>query len=180
MDFYLGPSSLPGKHQGTKKASQGLSFIELMIVIIIICILAIMAIPSFIAQIQRYRLTSTMQEMYYYLTFARSEALKEAKTIYVSFQTGNNWCYGINSGSACNCSSPSACGLGSYTPSSQLTTLSLSGITTLTFEGSRGTTNNAGTITLTVTGGSLSMGIDVGTLGNLTLCSNTISGYPTC
>lgn len=164
------------------RTDSGLTLIEVMIIVIVIGILTIIAVPNFIQFMQRYRLVTTIQSIYYNLQYARSEAVKRATTVYVSFQTGANWCYGINSGSACNCTLPSGCSLGTFTPpSSQLTTLSLSaGFTGLNFEGSRGAANAAGIITLTVTGGTSSMGINVGTLGNLKLCSNNISGYPAC
>lgn len=177
MDFFASPP--PAKNTLGPRVA-GLSFIELLLVTIIVFIIVVMAIPSFISMLNRYRLVSTMEGMFYNLEYARSVAIKEDQTVYVTFQAGGNWCYGINSGSSCSCTTPSGCNLGTYTPPSQLTTLSLSGIGTLTFEGSRGAANSAGTITLTVTGGSQSMGIDVGTLGNITICSNTISGYAAC
>lgn len=152
-----------------------------MIIVIIVGILALIAVPNFISFMQRYRLVTTIQSIYYNLQYARSEALKRGTTVYLSFQTGSNWCYGINTGSACTCTNPSSCNLGSFTPSSaQLTTLSLSGFNSLNFEGTRGGASAAGTLTLTVTSGTASMGIDVGTVGNLQMCSNNISGYPVC
>ena len=164
------------------RMDKGLSFVELMIIIIIIGVLTVIAVPNFIQFMQRYRLMTTVQSIYYNLQYARSEAVKRDATVYVSFQTGSNWCYGFNTGSACTCTTPTGCNLGTYTPpSSQLTTLSLSsGFTGFNFEGSRGAASATGTITLTVTGGTSSMGIDVGSLGNLQICSNNISGYPTC
>ena len=156
--------------------------IELMLIVIVIGVLTIIAVPNFIAFMQRYRLVTTTQSIYYNLQYARSEAVKRGATVYVSFQTGSNWCYGLNTGSACSCTTPSGCNLGTFTPpSSQLTTLSLStGFTGFNFEGTRGGASAAGTITLTVTGGTTSMGIDVGTVGNLQICSSNVSGYPAC
>lgn len=163
------------------KRIRGLNLIELMIIAIIVTILAAIAVPNFIQFMQRYRLVSTVQSIYYNLQYARSEALKRATTVYISFQTGSSWCYGINTGSTCTCTTPSGCNLGTYTtPSSQLTSLSLSGFTNFSFDSSRGTASSTGTITLTVVGGTSSMGIDVGSLGNLQMCSNNISGYPAC
>jgi type IV fimbrial biogenesis protein FimT len=170
----LGDRNLPRK-------AKGLSLIELMIVLIVTVILTVIAVPSFKQFMQRYRLVTTIQSIYYNLQYARSEAVKRNATVYISFVTGSNWCYGISTGSACTCTTPSGCTLGTYTPTNSLTTLSLSsGFPSFNFQGSRGAASAAGTITLTVTGGSSSMGIDVGTLGNIQICSNTISGYPTC
>ncbi|HVY53477.1 MAG TPA: GspH/FimT family pseudopilin [Gammaproteobacteria bacterium] len=188
MDYYSFPflakkaemsSFYKQEHQGTMRY-QGLSLLELMITLAIVIILAVLATPSFLSFIQQYRLTSTIQGLYYNLQYARSEAIKRGSSIYVSFQTGSSWCYGINNGSACNCSNPTSCALGTYTSPSTLTTLTLSGFNSLIFESSRGAANASGTITLTVTGGVKSMGIDIGTMGNLQLCSNNISGYPVC
>jgi type IV fimbrial biogenesis protein FimT len=182
MDFFTF-SSLRFIHKEKSKPlrmHKGLSFIELILVMVIVAILAAIAIPHFLAQTQQHRLVTNIEGLYYNLQFARSEALKQNRSVYVSFQTGSAWCYGLNAGSACNCNNPSSCSLGSYTPTASLTTLSLSGLNNIVFESSRGTANAAGTITLTVSGGTLSVGIDVGNLGNLQLCSNTISGYPTC
>ncbi len=163
------------------RTAKGLSLIELMIILIVTIILTVIAVPSFVSFMQRYRLVTTAQSIFYNLEYARNEAMKQATTVYVSFQTGSNWCYGLNTGSACTCTTPSGCNLGTFTPTgSQLTSLSLSGFTSLSFEGSRGAANAAGTITLTVTGGTSSMGIDVGTVGNLQICSNNVSGYPAC
>lgn len=163
------------------RTNKGLSLIELMIIVIVMVILTVIAIPSFTQFMQRYRLITTTQSIYYNLQYARSEAVKRAATVYISFQTGNNWCYGINTGSVCSCTIPSGCNLGTFTPSaSQLTTLTLNGFSSLSFEGSRGAASSSGTITITVAGGTSSMGIDVGTLGNLQICSNNLSGYPAC
>lgn len=162
------------------KRQQGLSLVETMIIMSIVIILAAIALPSFLSFMQRYRLITTSQHLYYNLQYARSVALKKSQTVYVAFQTGSNWCYGIGTSSACDCSNPSSCDLGSFTPPNQLTTLSLSGFNALTFEGTRGTASATGTITLTVTGDTPSMGVDVGTVGNLLLCSTNVSGYPTC
>lgn len=163
------------------RTDRGLSLIELMIVAIITIILTVLAVPNFIKFMQRYRLMTTIQGVYYNLQYARSEAIKRGATVYVSFQTGSNWCYGINTGSSCTCTNASSCNLGTFTPAgSQLTTLSLSGFANFNFTGSRGAASSSGTITLTVTGGTSSMGIDVGTLGTIKICSNNISGYPAC
>ena len=158
----------------------GFSLIELLIVLIVVIVLTVEGVPNFIAMMQRYRLTTNTQMLYYNLQLARSEAIKRNQSVYVTFQTGSSWCYGINNGSACSCATPSGCALGTYTSPNQLTSLSLTSITNLIFEPTRGGSNAAGFVILTVTGGTNSMGVKIGIPGNITLCSDSFSGYSTC
>jgi Tfp pilus assembly protein FimT len=93
-------------------SKQGLSLIEMIIILSVIIILILVAIPTFTTLIQNYRLSTAAETLYNMLQYARSEAVKQNTSIYVTVQTGDNWCYGINAGSACTCSTPSSCNLG--------------------------------------------------------------------
>lgn len=162
----------------------GINMLEVIAALLIMTILAAAAVPSFLSFIQEHRLTLTAENFATALQYARSEAIKRNATIYVSFQTGDSWCYGINTGSSCTCSTPSGCNLGTnQAPQSQQTSLSLSGISsnTIQFDGSRGAANvSNGKITLTVYGASTDISILVSVLGNISFCSSTIGGYSTC
>jgi len=156
---------------------------ELIITLSIVVILATAATPSFLSFYQNKRLTSTAETLFNALQYARSEAVKQNATIYVRFQTGDNWCYGINSGSSCNCATPSSCNLGTYTaPSSQQLSLSTSGLTNniVQFEGTHGAANTNGTVTFTLYGQTTLITTTIGRLGNLQTCSTGISGYTGC
>ena len=162
---------------------QGFGLIEIIITLTIIGILTLVAIPSFITQIKNYRLSATAENLYYALQYARTEAIKRNATIYVSFTTGDNWCYGINVGSACNCTVPANCGLGTTSASAtQTLTLSTSGYSggSVYFEGSHGAANASGSLTFTLYQQTSLIKISIGTLGNLQLCSTGISGYTGC
>ncbi|MDR3491229.1 MAG: GspH/FimT family pseudopilin [Gammaproteobacteria bacterium] len=162
---------------------KGVNLIELLVVTAIVIILTLAAIPLFTEFMQEYRLKSAVQSLYYSMQYARSEAVKENQTIYVGFQTGDSWCYGINPSTICTCSTPSGCSLGTTTaPRSQSLTLTATGLTTnaLQFEGTRGAAGASSVLTFTVYGGTQTMSIKVTGLGNMTICSPNVSGYPAC
>jgi type IV fimbrial biogenesis protein FimT len=146
-------------------------------------ILALAAIPSFRYLYQKQRLQSTAQQLYYVLSFARSEAIKRNSSVYVNFQTSDNWCYGVKPASNCNCSVSNDCTLGSYNASrTQDMTLTATGLTnnSLQYEGTRGATGSSILLTFTSYGQSDAISIKITALGNMQLCSSTISGYPSC
>lgn len=163
---------------------QGITLFELLTMLFIVGILATVAIPSFISLINRYRLTSTAESMYFALQEARSEAIKRNANVYFSFTTGDDWCYGINASANCTCSTAGSCALNT---TSRLKTgqmdLSATGYGSnyVYFEGTHGAANASGSITFTLHGGTTYLTINIGRLGNLTMCgSSDLSGYTTC
>jgi type IV fimbrial biogenesis protein FimT len=162
---------------------KGVTIYEILVVIIIISILTLLALPTFLNFDNEYRATAFAQNLYYAIQDARSEAIKRDTTVYVNFQTGDNWCYGINATTNCNCSITGNCTLGTVSaPRLDDMTLTATGTTngSLSFDGTRAAAGAASTITFTVYGQSTAMGIDVGVLGDMQLCSTTISGYSAC
>lgn len=161
----------------------GLSLIEILIALSIVIILTVATVPTFINLYQEHHLKSYIQNLNYVLQYARSEAIKNNQTVYVNFQTGDNWCYGINAGTNCSCNVATSCGLGTYVaPRSQDLSLSTSGLSnqSLTFEGTHGATNTSSTLTFSLYGKTSSITIKITALGNLQYCSSTYSEYPTC
>ena len=161
----------------------GVTIIELILVLTIVIILTLIAMPIFNTLIQNYRLTTASEALYNAFQFAKSEAVKANTTIYVTFQTGDNWCYGINAGSSCDCTIANNCGLGSTTASAaQQLSLSVSGLTNnaISFEPTHGSANAAGSVTYTIYGQSTLITTSISLLGNLQICSTGISGYTAC
>ena len=162
---------------------RGFSIYELLIAIAVFAILAAIAVPSYKTFIQNYRLTATAENLYSVIQAARSEAVKRNATVFVSFNTTDPWCYGVNVGSACTCTTASTCNLGVHSATaSGLTTLSTTGLsgTAISFEGTRGAASSSATITYTTTGGTNAMSLKIGLLGNSQLCSAQITRYPVC
>lgn len=160
----------------------GYGMIEILVVMAIVIILTIASLPTFLDLYQRYHLSTTVQQLAYTLQYAKSAAIKNNQTVYAVFQTGDNWCYGLNAGATCNCSVANSCGLGSVaTTRTQDLSLSLSSITSpIQFDGVNGATLTNGSINFTIYGQSKSIGVKVNALGNTRICSSTVSGYSAC
>lgn len=160
----------------------GLSLIELLVTLTIIIILTMTAVPSFLTLYREHQLTSNIQNLHYTLQFARSSAIKSNQTVYVHFKTGNNWCYGANLGTSCDCSAANSCTLSHFQFTNQALSLSTSGLAsnTLSFESTRGATNKNSRITFSLSGKSTAVSLNVSALGNMQYCSSTLDGYATC
>jgi type IV fimbrial biogenesis protein FimT len=163
--------------------NQGFTLLELLVVLIIVSILAAFALPSLLGFSQEHKTTYTAQSLYYALQYARSESVLQNQTIFVNFQTGANWCYGINGGSNCNCSVANNCALQVVTaPSSGATTLTATGLTnnSLSFEPTHAAAGAKSILTFTSTNGTTAMAVEVPIMGSVVLCSTTIAGYSAC
>jgi type IV fimbrial biogenesis protein FimT len=153
------------------------------VVFAIIAVLTILTLPSLLSFNQEHNTTMTAEDLYYSLQYARSEAVILNSTVYVNFQTGSNWCYGINATTNCNCSVANSCTLKvKKAPSSGATTLSATGLTTnsLTFEPTHGAAGAKSVLTFTATGIATAMSVEVPIMGSAVLCSANISGYSVC
>lgn len=168
----------------TRCKVKGVTWIELLIALLIVGILATLSVPSLSTFIANYRLSANGTKLYYYLQYARSEALKRGANVYVAFQTGDTWCYGISTTAACDCTTPSNCDLGtaSYSAAGQQS-ISTTGLVggSFYFDSNRGAASNSGSITFTQYGqGSPLITISVARLGNIQTCATGLSGYTAC
>lgn len=162
---------------------KGFTLVEMIVTLVIVVILTLVSIPSMISIVRNYRISGVADNLYYDLQNARAEAVKRNTNVYVSFTTGDSWCYGLNVGSACDCNVANSCGLGATSASSsQQITLSLSGYggNSVYFEGSHAAANASGSVTFTLYGQSSLITISIGRLGNLQMCSTGIGGYQAC
>jgi Tfp pilus assembly protein FimT len=175
------PHAIKSRHRD-HYCQNGYGLIEVLLIMAIVIILTVAAVPTFLDLYQRYHLSSTAQQLRYTLQYAKSAAIKNNQTIYFVFQTGDNWCYGLNAGATCNCSIANSCTLGTVAATkTQDLTLSLSSIVSpIQFVGVNGTTLTSGVIYFTIYGQSNAIGVKMNGLGNAKLCSSTLSGYPTC
>ena len=162
---------------------QGLTLIEVLVMLLIVAILALIAIPLFTSLIQTYRVSTAAEQLYTTLQYARTEAVKRNTNVYVSVTTGDTWCYGVNTGSACTCSTAGSCNLGSVSaPGAQLLSLCATGLSSnsMYFDTIHGGASAASTFTFTLYGQSTLITTSVSQLGNIQTCSTGISGYTAC
>jgi type IV fimbrial biogenesis protein FimT len=166
-----------------RSARRGFTLVEMLIVLTIVIVLTLLAMPSLLSTNQENNTTMTAQNLYYALQFARSQALKSNSTVYVNFQTGTNWCYGINVGSNCTCSLANSCSFQTVTaPASEATSLSATGLSSgsLTFEPTHGAAGQKSIVTFTANTSAVAMAVEVMVMGDSLLCSTTIGGYSAC
>jgi type IV fimbrial biogenesis protein FimT len=160
-----------------------MTLIELLVMLAIVVILTVIAIPSFNSLIQTYRISTAAENLYSTLQYARTESIKQNTNVYVSFTTGDTWCYGVNIGSACTCSTAGSCNLGSTSASAaQQLTLSATGLSSgsIYFDTAHGGVSSAATITFTLFGQSPLITTSISRLGNIQTCSTGVSGYTSC
>ncbi len=170
-------------YQRLKIKNEGFTFIEMIVTLLIVVILSIGSIALFLSLTSRYRLTTAAEQLFATLQYARTEAIKRNSLIYVSFSTGDNWCYGVNVASNCDCTIANNCTLGATAASAtQVLSLSTTGLTNnaVYFDGAQGMANASGSVTFTLYGQSSLIKISISRLGNLQMCATGLTGYTGC
>lgn len=168
-----------------QRRRHGFGSVELIIALAIVCILTLIAMPFFTSFIQNYRLSAFADNLQVQLQYARTAAIEQNTNVYVSFVTGNTWCYGINAGSACTCTTPSGCslGTGSYGAAKQVS-LATSGFTgnNFYFEPTHGSSSVSGaTVTYSLYSNSSTLiTLTISAMGNIQICSTGVTGYTAC
>lgn len=164
----------------------GFSLLELMVTVSIVSILIVVAVPSFVDLHDRYRLKGAVDSLYADLQFSRSESVRRNDDVFVAFTTGANWCYGLDSVSACTCGTAGDCNIkvvsaGDY-PAVRLYSTTFSGNAT-SFKPRLGTVSAGGTLVFQSTEGKEAR-VVVSPLGRARRCSPAgaanIAYYPSC
>ena len=157
--------------------SAGLTLIELMIVIVITAILTALAVPSFSVTLDNQRISSAAEVMLNDLRWARAETIKRNKKVRVTFTTGSNWSYTIDTVPELVTSDgvlPKTVD-GSDFPSTEIPT-AFGSLLYTTFDPVRGTANNG---TAKIESEHYSADVIVSTLGRVRICG-TLGGYAAC
>lgn len=90
---------------GTRQASRGFTLVELTVTMAVVAVLATLAVPSFSSMMTRGRLKNAAEQVRADFNYARTEAMKRNRTVYISFKNSadGGWCYGVSQDAACDC-----------------------------------------------------------------------------
>lgn len=170
----------------------GLTIIELMVVIAIIAILLALAAPAFSDFLLTQRARGAAEGLASALQTTKSQSIKsnqEASLVFTPATTNSDhttWCYGVTEpgDATCDCSaSPSTCSSGTVVSSADFNGVSLNfnADNHRTFEPVQGRTANStqGTVIFDA-GNNKSAGVTLSTLGRIRICKpsgSTISRY---
>lgn len=168
---------------------RGVTLVELLTAVAVLGIVMAIAAPSFQNTINKKRIKDATETLYADLKHTHSESIKRQANLFVSFQSGANWCYGVDDSAACDCSTSNDCqidGVEKVIRSSDFsgTTMSFSGFTSgggfvyVQYEGIRGVASNSGTVTFSRAG--FSSTLSSNKLGLLDTCSNDLVTYLSC
>lgn len=164
----------------TCRAMLGVTGIELMVVLAIIGILAAMAAPSFNSTIERQRVIKPAQALLADLRWARGEAIKRRAKIRVTFTTGSNWNYTIDTDPALSTPDgilPKTVNANDFPQSTLSAATFAGGVAYTVFDPTRGISLNDGAATFAVNAQNAS--VTVSTLGRARIC-DAPGDYPAC
>jgi len=159
-----------------RSQSAGFTLIELMIVITITAILTALAVPSFSVTLDNQRISGAAEAVLSDLRWARAEAIKRNKKVRVTFTSGSNWEYTIDTYPLATSDGvlPKKVD-GSDFPSTELPA-AFGSLLYTTFDPVRGTANNG---TATIESDHYSADVIVSLLGRVRICG-TLGGYAAC
>jgi len=163
-----------------RQKNTGMTLIEVMVVVAIIGIIVAIAAPSFSTMLEKQRIKGAAEAVLADLRWARAESIKRNVRVRVTFATGSNWSYTINTFPALTTSDgvlPKTVN-GSDFPSTTLETASFAGrVAYTTFDPIRGTNLNNGTVT--ISSNNFSASVIISTLGRVRICGS-LGGYNAC
>jgi prepilin-type N-terminal cleavage/methylation domain-containing protein len=160
--------------------NQGFTLVELLITIVVAAILLSIAIPSFLDMMDRRRIVGAADVLLADMRYAQAEAMKTNVAVVVTFTTGANWSYTMNT-------TPNKTTSGSDYRGSTLaiSTAVSTAANAITFNPRRNTITPTPAaieqmVTITSARGSV-LSLQVTPDSAMRLCTTTsLSGYPSC
>jgi len=120
------------------RSAGGFTLIEAVFTLVVLAIVLAAAVPTYANYLARQRLRHVAELLELDLRRARSMSVQESRNIYVSFQSGPQWCWGASRQQPCDCgSSQPRCELGGINARDHKGTLLQSG-QGITFEAGMG------------------------------------------
>jgi type IV fimbrial biogenesis protein FimT len=170
-----------------RQKNSGFTLLEIIIVIAIIGIISALAVPSYRDMIERNRLKQVAEALKSDLQFARTEAIKRSQNSVISRSPGTagGWCYGLNVGANCTCTTPGSCAIKTISGSEFSSAVNMDAATgnNSTFDSRRGT---IGADSVTFSTSHYAAKVVFSDVGRVRICTPSIfgktgiSGYPAC
>jgi type IV fimbrial biogenesis protein FimT len=195
-----------GSQAPHRTTGAGFTLVELLVTIAVLAILITIAAPSMVDVVDRRRLVGAAEAVQNEVRYARSEAIKQSRNMFVTFSNtgGTSWCLGIDELAGCDCTvtdptvsnvgGDGACAIDSVLKilsAAQVSNVTLQGggAVEIQFDNVRGTAQCDGiacsdaAIQLLSAGGR-DLRVRVNALGRVSMCSpsgtTNVPGYPTC
>lgn len=173
-----------------KQGQSGLSLVELMVVVVIAGILLSLAFVMMTGSVDNSRLRGATDAFYMDLLHAQNHAVNNSGSVFVNVTTGVNWCYGVDSNTACDCNTNN-CALNSEklnTSSSQYQNITLASSNVeneFVFEPvhgevSTGITTSPAVFTFTATSSGNATKVSISSSGQVSSCSDSLGEYAAC
>ena len=83
--------------------NRGFTLLEVAFVMAVLAIILAVAVPSYASYLARQRLRHVAGLLELDLRRARTLSVDEGRNIYVSFNSGAQWCWGLSRQTACSC-----------------------------------------------------------------------------
>lgn len=112
----------------TRPRASGFTLLEAVFTLAVLAIILSAAVPSYANYLARQRLRHVAELLELDLRHARTISVEEGRNVYVSFQSGPQWCWGASRVSPCDCATGQPrCELGGITAREYKGTLLQSG-----------------------------------------------------
>ncbi len=167
----------------------GLSLLELMITIAIIGIVITLGAPSIIEAQRNRVLSGAIENSYFTLQQARSNAVRKGEDIIVDFSAAPQWCIGATDQPTCDCSTLNSCtvdGLEQVLDNQDFPQIEMQNVNfgvndQATFDGTRGLSiGSAGNLELT--DGTRTVRLNLNNVGRVSICvvTGNLGSYQPC
>lgn len=104
--------------------ARGFTLLEAVFVLAVLGVVLGVAVPSYAAYLARQQLRHTAELLELDLRRARTLSVEEGRAIFVSFNSGTDWCWGLSHQQPCNCGTGQPrCDLGGQSASEHKGTL---------------------------------------------------------